>query len=713
MRILRLQANFGKLKQAVLELAPGMNILALPNEGGKTTWCAFILAMLYGVDTAERVSKDSLPVKAKYKPWDGTPMSGRMDIEWKGRLITVERSSEGRVPMGTVRIYGTESGEAVPELTADNLGKQLLGVERSVFERSAFLREQSHGITRDATLEQRLLSLVSTGEERVSYADTVSSLKAAQHDCKYNNRGALPAAEAELRALREKQTKAAEELRALAELRLQEHTLLQERTELQQRQQQELQRLEAEYRTRLATEEAEAEAAKREADSYHAEADRLPPKDQLWQWLEESERLRSQRRELGESCPEEPEQPLPPRESWGNTFPSNLQRPEHILNLWDAVDKKRRSLLPLQLLAGALFCLLVGAVLMLRHKYVPGWACFAMFAVCGLGALVLYLLESRKRRQKKAKLLLEIERTGYETPQQLRDAVAGYRVKREDYSAKLAAFEEQFALWQQQDRVLEERRATFRQVCLSAGLPDGRCETITAAIDRLALAETAAQRAESEQDNVDLLRNVLEHQLFSACLPEELQAELRTNQYELEQVRNAMEYRQGVLSAAGTPEETAAEEQQLENRIRELEQRYRALTLALSALEQANSTLRARFAPQISRDASSILSRLSGGRYDRIVLQADLHALAGSTQEAESHTDLWLSRGAGEQLYFAVRMAICNRLLPADAPLILDDAFVSFDEARLQAALRYLREDCAERQILLFTCQQREKDCLA
>lgn len=713
MRILRLQANFGKLKQATLELAPGMNIIELPNEGGKSTWCAFLLAMFYGIDTAERVTKENLPAKTKYKPWDGTPMAGRMDLEWNGRLITVERSSEGRVPMGTLSVYGTLTGESVPELTSENLGRQLLGVERSVFERSAFLREQSHGITRDATLEQRLLALVSTGEERVSYADTVSALKAAQHACKYNNRGMLPAAEAELRDWKDKQAAAEAELQALAELRLREHQLQLERAELQEQLQQERQRLESDYRARLAAEEAEAESAKREADSYRAEADRLPPREQLWQWLEESERLRSQRRELGETCPEEPEQPLPPRESWGTLYPSNVQRPEHILAQWDDIDRQPRSRLPLDLLAGALFCLLVGIVMLLRRNPVPGWGCFAMFSICSLSALVLYLLENNKRKHKKSLLLLEIERTGFETPHQLREAIAAYREKQTVYASRRESFEQQFEVWQQQDRALEERRVTFRSVCVSAGLPDGKCETITAAIDRLALAEAAAQRAESEQDNVDLLRNVLEKQLFTAYLPEELQARIQANHYELEQTRNAMEYRQGVLSASGAPEETAAEIQQLEARLQALNLQHRALTRALSAMEQANNILRARFAPQISRDASEIMSRISAGRYDRIVLNPDMHALAGNRREAESRPDLWLSRGTGEQLYFAVRMAICNRLLPADAPLVLDDAFVSFDAPRLQAALQYLLEECSGRQILLFTCQQREKDCLA
>ena len=57
MKILRMTATFGKLEHETLTLADGLNILSLPNEGGKSTWAEFLLAMFYGVDTSERASR--------------------------------------------------------------------------------------------------------------------------------------------------------------------------------------------------------------------------------------------------------------------------------------------------------------------------------------------------------------------------------------------------------------------------------------------------------------------------------------------------------------------------------------------------------------------------------------------------------------------------------------------------------------------------------
>lgn len=166
MILLQLRANFGKL-HGTLTLHEGLNELCLPNEAGKSTWSAFLLAMLYGIDTRERATRENqnLPAKERYRPWDGSSMEGAIDLIWNGRAITIERRSQGRTPMGAFRAYETESGTPVPELTAENCGRMLCGAERSVFERTAFVRQLGMAVSSDAQLEQRLSALVTTGEE--------------------------------------------------------------------------------------------------------------------------------------------------------------------------------------------------------------------------------------------------------------------------------------------------------------------------------------------------------------------------------------------------------------------------------------------------------------------------------------------------------------------------------------------------------------------
>ena len=128
------------------------------------------------------------------------------------------------------------------------------------------------------------------------------------------------------------------------------------------------------------------------------------------------------------------------------------------------------------------------------------------------------------------------------------------------------------------------------------------------------------------------------------------------------------------------------------------------------ALDEANGELQRRFSPALGRRAGEIFARLTGGKYQRVTLDRQLSAAVEAEGDAVARDACLLSQGAFDQLYLAVRLAICQAVLPPekDVPLILDDTLTSFDDGRAAAALDYLREMSRERQILLFTCQERE-----
>ena len=63
----------------------------------------------------------------------------------------------------------------------------------------------------------------------------------------------------------------------------------------------------------------------------------------------------------------------------------------------------------------------------------------------------------------------------------------------------------------------------------------------------------------------------------------------------------------------------------------------------------------------------------------------------------------------------AALTTVCELVLPPEKsiPIILDDALTNFDDERCAAALRWLKQAAAHRQILLFTCHSREADFFA
>ena len=171
MKIKTMTATFGKLQGERLTLEPGLNVITAPNEGGKSTWCAFLKAMFYGIDTRDRDRKGHLADKNRYQPWSGTPMEGEITLEWQGQDITIRRGPRGNVPFGSFSAVYTGTEEPVPGLTADTCGQMLLGVGREVYERSAFIGQSGTLAIRSAPeLEARIAALVSSGEEDVSFS---------------------------------------------------------------------------------------------------------------------------------------------------------------------------------------------------------------------------------------------------------------------------------------------------------------------------------------------------------------------------------------------------------------------------------------------------------------------------------------------------------------------------------------------------------------
>ena len=176
MRIKKMTATFGGLERAVLEPGPGLTVFTAPNEGGKSTWAAFLKAMLYGVDTRERDKAGSLADKTRYAPWSGAPMSGELELEWAGKNITLRRFAARSGPFSGFEAVYTATGDPVPGLTAANVGEKLTGVGREVFLRSAFVQGGT-AIGHSGELEARIAALATAGEEDAAYSDVERTLK--------------------------------------------------------------------------------------------------------------------------------------------------------------------------------------------------------------------------------------------------------------------------------------------------------------------------------------------------------------------------------------------------------------------------------------------------------------------------------------------------------------------------------------------------------
>ena len=226
-------ATFGKLHGDELNLSPGLNLIYAPNESGKSTWSHFLRTMFYGLSTRDR---GPLADKNRFSPWDGSNMQGRVDIVDRGTAYTIDRTTRrAGSPMGEFRCTYTDTSIDVLNIDSQNCGEHFLGVPKEVFERSAFIGQNALAVDRDSELERRIISLITAGDEHISYSDSYDRLKKQLNRRKANSRvGQIPQTEREIESLQQ-QLETLENLQTAAAAAQQQLTQAQQRlSDLQQ-----------------------------------------------------------------------------------------------------------------------------------------------------------------------------------------------------------------------------------------------------------------------------------------------------------------------------------------------------------------------------------------------------------------------------------------------------------------------------------------------
>ena len=397
MKIYSMTATFGKLENQTMTFQPGLNVISAPNEWGKSTWCAFLVNMLYGLETRVKTTKTAIADKDRYAPWSGSPMSGRIDLNWNGRDITVERWTKGRTPMGEFRAYETVSGIAVPELTATTCGEMLLGVERSVFLRAGFLRLTDLSVTEDDALRRRLNALVTTGDESGAADDLAQKLRDLKNKCRSNRtNGLIPQAEAEKASIEEK-------LRQISMLQNQSQANIVRRQELLD----ELAKLQnhqialeyaagEENNRRIADARDAARLAQINLQEQEKKCENLPDREtarQKLHALQDLQQKQQQARVDAQMLPPAPQEPPAPPCFYGLTGEKALEHTNGDIADFHAAAVPGGKAFPLWLPGG--LATVVGAILLILKLWIPGTLLIAAGAAC----VALYLMQARKREQ--------------------------------------------------------------------------------------------------------------------------------------------------------------------------------------------------------------------------------------------------------------------------------------------------------------------------
>lgn len=135
---------------------------------------------------------------------------------------------------------------------------------------------------------------------------------------------------------------------------------------------------------------------------------------------------------------------------------------------------------------------------------------------------------------------------------------------------------------------------------------------------------------------------------------------------------------------------------------------FARLAVARGMLAQAVEQYRKRNEGPVLATASALFAELTQGSFAGVEPRYgadDQPVLMGMRPEGAPVAVEGMSEGTRDQLYFALRLATLEEYLAhhPPLPLILDDVFVSFDDARAVAALNALRGVAAKTQVICFT----------
>ena len=165
MKLLNCQvSNFGCLSGLSLTFNDGFNLLYAPNGSGKSTLAVFIKAMLYGLPvTGKRDITEN--ERKRYKPWNGAPYGGSLELEAAGKLYRIERFFGAKEKDDTLAVYDLATGKITDDLR-EIPGLTLFGVDADGFERSLYLSQRFPFIGPDNnTIRSRLGSLLDSSED--------------------------------------------------------------------------------------------------------------------------------------------------------------------------------------------------------------------------------------------------------------------------------------------------------------------------------------------------------------------------------------------------------------------------------------------------------------------------------------------------------------------------------------------------------------------
>ncbi len=136
-----------------------------------------------------------------------------------------------------------------------------------------------------------------------------------------------------------------------------------------------------------------------------------------------------------------------------------------------------------------------------------------------------------------------------------------------------------------------------------------------------------------------------------------------------------------------------------------------SMEYAKNILEKSFEKMKNSVTPKFTNNLSETISQIFNNKYSKVKFNEE-NGLIVELENGDYVPADRLSIGTIDQLYLSLRISMIDELSEEKLPLFLDESFAYYDNNRLENALKYITNNLENRQTLIFTCANREKEIL-
>lgn len=694
---------FGGLKEKTIELSDGINVFFGENESGKSTICAFLEAMLYGMNKPTK-NESRMDIRSKYLPWSGSSASGSIEFTFNEKNYVLERKFGKTKRSDKATLRYADTWEECFSFDAESIGYDILGLSEESFVKSVFMGQLQTGISgKDDEIIKKLSNLSSTGDEEASFSTIENILQTAKYSIipkataksimgdLLSKKEALLCEEKEIEAVNESLIDYVSELNETCEkiehMSLDVKKLAQEKEEARK------------YEKFLSDGKIKENIEKLILRKKESEEKVQSIKQKIES--AENELRKYDKTALNEaiSCINTQKSELEELKINQLKLENEKEKENSLLSLLKTEKNKSKKTSFAILLGFALVFLGIslGCAFLLNKyinanvSYMLSVMFFVVFAV--LSVFGFFALKTSKKYEESAK---QTERK-LEIIQKNIYALQGA-------SGKSEILNKTEDVLQEFNANSEEDLKKQLENCLSL---ESKLEILN---KELSFSQETTIQIESDIKSAEKMLSGAK-ECEKTRMFDEVDTEYNENIRRISELEKRKKELELNIERKGeglrTLDLVRSELSSLEPEIDYYNSVHSSLEIALSVLKECEEELKSGFSPELNKSVNEILAILTNNKYTEIKLSDDYTAFIKEPENSEIKNAENLSGGTYDLIYFAIRLGILKNIFPEKIPLlVLDDTFLQLDDERQKLAINYLSETKELVQGYYFTCHK-------